>query len=120
MHLEIIARSRYGKTSLSLGCTNHVCSWHESDMPTPLGDVRFRGKSGKHLLGVSISPFDPTETWWPRKSSKFPPAHGGENLIVDRHSGRGMSVTAYFLANSQNAPTTSNTKDKRHLNRRML
>src|ERR1017187_2793223 len=36
--------------------------WHKTDMPTPLGDVRFRGKSGKHLLGVSISPFDPERT----------------------------------------------------------
>jgi hypothetical protein len=31
-------------------------------MPTRSGDVRFRGKSGKHLLGVSISPFDPKAT----------------------------------------------------------
>jgi hypothetical protein len=41
-------------------------------------------------LGLPISvEIDPTETWWPRKSSKFPPAHGGENLIVDRYSGEG-------------------------------
>src|SRR5258705_11498696 len=32
-------------------------------MPTPLRNVRSRGQSGKHLLALSFSGFDPTETW---------------------------------------------------------
>jgi hypothetical protein len=32
-------------------------------MPKYLGDVRCWGQSGKHLLAVSISGFDPTQTW---------------------------------------------------------
>ena len=34
-------------------------SWHETDMPTPLRNVRSRGQSGKHLLALSFSGFDP-------------------------------------------------------------
>ena len=36
--------------------------WDETDMPKYLGDVRSQGQSGKHLLGLSFSGFDPTET----------------------------------------------------------
>ena len=32
---------------------------HETDMPTTLRDVRFRGQSGKHMLALSFSGFDP-------------------------------------------------------------
>jgi hypothetical protein len=32
-------------------------------MPTAAINVRFRWKTGKHLLWLSISHFDPTETW---------------------------------------------------------
>jgi hypothetical protein len=35
---------------------------HETDMPAALRDVRSQGQSGKHLLAVSISPFDPNRT----------------------------------------------------------
>jgi hypothetical protein len=31
-------------------------------MPTTLRDVRFQGQSGKHLLGLSFSGFDPERT----------------------------------------------------------
>jgi hypothetical protein len=31
-------------------------------MPTALRDVRSQGQSGKHLLALSFSGFDPTET----------------------------------------------------------
>jgi hypothetical protein len=31
-------------------------------MPTPLRNVRSRGQSGKHLLALSFSGFDPTRT----------------------------------------------------------
>ena len=37
----------------------YVGNWHETDMPTTLRDVRFRGQSGKHLLTLSFSGFDP-------------------------------------------------------------
>jgi hypothetical protein len=36
--------------------------WHETDMPTAMRDVRSRGQSGKHILAVSFSEFDPKET----------------------------------------------------------
>ncbi|MGC2319686.1 MAG: hypothetical protein WA615_24835, partial [Bradyrhizobium sp.] len=36
--------------------------WHLSDMPKYLGDVRCWVNSGKHLLTVSFSDFDPTAT----------------------------------------------------------
>jgi hypothetical protein len=32
---------------------------HETDMPTALRDVRSQGQSGKHLLALSFSGFDP-------------------------------------------------------------
>src|SRR5260370_7066683 len=38
------------------------CLWHETDMPTALRDVRSQGQSGKHLLALSFSGFDPTRT----------------------------------------------------------
>src|SRR5882672_247806 len=36
--------------------------WHETDMPTAMRDVRSRGQSGKHILAVSLSRFDPQLT----------------------------------------------------------
>jgi hypothetical protein len=36
--------------------------WHETDMPTALRDVRSQEQSGKHLLTVSSSQFEPTRT----------------------------------------------------------
>ncbi len=35
---------------------------HETDMPITLRDVRFQGQSGKHMLALSFSGFDPTRT----------------------------------------------------------
>jgi hypothetical protein len=35
---------------------------HETDMPKSLGDVRCWVNSGKHLLSLSFSGFDPTAT----------------------------------------------------------
>jgi hypothetical protein len=40
-----------------------VCSWHETDMPNALRNVRSQGQSGKHLLALSFSGFDPTPTF---------------------------------------------------------
>ena len=39
-----------------------VGSWHETDMPTALRNVRSQGQSGKHVLVVSFSGFDPSGT----------------------------------------------------------
>jgi hypothetical protein len=36
-----------------------VALWHETDMPTAMRDVRSRGQSGKNILAVSLSDFDP-------------------------------------------------------------
>jgi hypothetical protein len=36
--------------------------WHETDMPKYLGDVRCWVNSGSHMLSLSFSGFDPTET----------------------------------------------------------
>jgi hypothetical protein len=33
--------------------------WHETDMPTALRNVRYQGQSGKHVLALSFSGFDP-------------------------------------------------------------
>src|SRR6267154_4040413 len=46
--------------------------WHETDMPTAVRDVRSQGQSGKHMLGLSSSQFDPqrTSSWlWPALAS---------------------------------------------------
>jgi hypothetical protein len=37
-----------------------VAWWHETDMPTALRDVRSQGQSGKHMLALSFSAFDPS------------------------------------------------------------
>jgi hypothetical protein len=34
--------------------------WHFSDMAARLADVRFRGQSGKHMLVLSLTAFDPS------------------------------------------------------------
>jgi hypothetical protein len=39
-----------------------VRCWHETDMPTALRDVRSQGQSGKHMLALSFSGFDPKAT----------------------------------------------------------
>src|SRR5712671_7478291 len=36
--------------------------WHETDMPTASSNVRVRGQSGKHMLALSSSQFDPERT----------------------------------------------------------
>jgi hypothetical protein len=36
-----------------------VHTWHETDMPKYLGDVRYWVNSGKHMLAWSFSGFDP-------------------------------------------------------------
>src|SRR5260221_3807249 len=39
-----------------------VHTWHETDMPKYLGDVRCWVNSGNHMLSLSFSGFDPSET----------------------------------------------------------
>ena len=40
-------------------------SGHETEMPTALRDVRSQGQSGKHVLALSFSGFDPVQTFLP-------------------------------------------------------
>src|ERR1700674_2198730 len=47
-----------------------VCFWHESEMPTASRNVRVRGQSGKHVLVLSSSQFDPEQT--SNRTSNFP------------------------------------------------
>ena len=37
--------------------------WHEAEMPKYLGKVRYWMNSGKHMLALSFSGFDPNPTW---------------------------------------------------------
>ena len=46
-------RLRTAGLALSRGPA-HFRFWHETDMPTPLRNVRSRGQSGKHLLASSF------------------------------------------------------------------
>jgi len=43
---------------------DHFCTkkWHQTDMPNYLADVRCWVNSGKHLLALSFSGFDPEPT----------------------------------------------------------
>ena len=38
-------------------------SWHEADLPRSHRDVCLSRQTGKHLLGVSLSAFDPVQTF---------------------------------------------------------
>jgi len=53
-----------GLESLPFAAVHEPLSWHETDMPTALRDVRSQEEeqSGKHLLTVSSSQFDPNRT----------------------------------------------------------
>ena len=44
-------------------CLFAVHTWHETDMPKDLGDVRCWVNSGKHMLAWSFSGFDPVQTF---------------------------------------------------------
>jgi hypothetical protein len=39
-----------------------VSLWHKCEVSTASSDVRVRRQSGRHLLGVSISHFDPNRS----------------------------------------------------------
>jgi hypothetical protein len=41
---------------------DHFRLWHQTDMPIVFRDVQFQGQSGKHLLALSFSGFDPEPT----------------------------------------------------------
>jgi adenylate cyclase len=43
-------------------CLSDVSKWHETDMLTALRNVRSLGQSGKHMLAMSFSGFDPRRT----------------------------------------------------------
>jgi hypothetical protein len=40
----------------------NVRFWHESEVVALLAYVRYRGKTGKHLLVLSLTDFDPQAT----------------------------------------------------------
>ncbi len=40
----------------------NVAYWHKCELPTASSNVRVRGQSGKHMLAVSSSHFDPERT----------------------------------------------------------
>jgi hypothetical protein len=37
--------------------------WHQPDMPTLFRNVRTQGQTGKHVLALSFSGFDPKRSW---------------------------------------------------------
>jgi hypothetical protein len=57
----------------------HARCWHETDMPTTLRDVRFQGQSGKHMLALSFSGFDPN-VWSGRALQEVFRRGGGSGL----------------------------------------
>lgn len=52
MHVPRVMKWQY-RSIRNSAC--HFRSWHETDMPTALRDVRSQGQGGKHLL--ALSPF---------------------------------------------------------------
>jgi hypothetical protein len=50
-----------GKTDVPRG-PGHFRFWHETDSPAHFVKVRSWGKSGRHLLVLSVSQFDPQRT----------------------------------------------------------
>jgi len=40
-----------------------ISSWHKCEVPTELCKVRYQGQSGRHLLELSSSQFDPSRTF---------------------------------------------------------
>src|SRR3979411_2580982 len=65
-------------------------SWHRTDMPTALRDVRFQGQSGKHMLTLSFSGFDPKATSAAPSDNDYPVAslQQTRDSNVHHHSGR--------------------------------
>jgi hypothetical protein len=47
---------------VDFAATRYGRSWHETDMPAALRDVRSQGQSGKHMLALSFSGFDPKQS----------------------------------------------------------
>jgi hypothetical protein len=56
--LKVVATKSGGRMKY----IDRSADWHEADMPTVFRDVRFQGQSGKHLLTLSFSGFDP-DVW---------------------------------------------------------
>jgi hypothetical protein len=52
----------------------YVAYWHEAEMPKYLGHVRCWKNSGKHMLALSFSGFDPTRTSRVAAHAAVPPA----------------------------------------------
>ena len=54
--MSVCADYRVGQAA---GRGSELVSWHESDVPALLAYVGYRWKSGKHLLAVRFTGFDP-------------------------------------------------------------
>ena len=80
----------------------HLRVWHETDMPKYLGDVRCWVNSGKHVLALSFSGFDPNATSTRRGPSHPaydghfdlapPPIPAGSGCVISSRIGMGISV----------------------------
>jgi hypothetical protein len=69
----------------------HDRLWHNSDLPTSRADVRFRTNSGRDLLKLSSSHFDPERT----------PSRVDRCLLIEHDRAyRGIAVTVRFLGPS--------------------
>jgi hypothetical protein len=87
-----------------------VHTWHETDMPKHLGDVRYWVNSGKHLLSLSFSGFDPNATSTRRGPSHPaydghfdlapPPIPAGSGCVISSRIGMGISVAGPGAANA--------------------
>jgi hypothetical protein len=51
-----------GKLGKPCARTEFFSVWHQTDMPIALRNVRSQGQSGKHMLSLSFSVFDPNES----------------------------------------------------------
>ena len=53
--LKVVATKSGGRMKY----IDRSADWHEADMPTVFRNVRYQGQSGKHVLALSFSGFDP-------------------------------------------------------------
>src|SRR5258705_9611520 len=73
-------RSGFGRADVTSGRHCPLSApGHKTDMPTVFRDVRFQGQSGKHLLALSFSGFDPN-VWSGRALQEVFRRGGGSGL----------------------------------------
>jgi hypothetical protein len=61
----------------------HGWFWHFSAVPTPLSDVGYPGHTGKHLLVLSFTDFDPEWTLAARVDKAHPDARLRSSGMID-------------------------------------